>query len=71
MEICNKAETIRLWQKTEKSRRYQVSSQALPDNSYLSADRLFDISVNERRVGVNRCLSIFFMNGLRQTPDVL
>ena len=39
--------------KQEKSLRYQASSQALPDDSYLSADRLSTNSINNTDVDVN------------------
>ncbi len=39
--------------KQEKSLRYQASSQALPDDSYLSADRLSANSINNTDVDVN------------------
>lgn len=48
-----KVETGKYALEKKKSLRYQASSQALPDDSYLSADRLSTNSINDTDVDVN------------------
>lgn len=53
LKAGNKVETKKYLDTKQKSLRYQASSQALPDDSYLSADRLSTTNISESSVKSN------------------
>lgn len=58
LKAGNKVETKKYLDTKQKSLRYQASSQALPDDSYLSADRLSTTNISESSVKSNTNINL-------------